>query len=68
MSFIGPEIEQTIGETLRLAVDRFRNEDAYTFADRRIGFHEADADSNVVARALLASGIRRGGCVAGVDG
>jgi fatty-acyl-CoA synthase len=56
--------ETTVGAFLAAAVARFGDREAWTFADRRIDFRTADAESDAVARALLASGVGRGDYVA----
>jgi fatty-acyl-CoA synthase len=56
--------EQTIGQALSDAVARYGEREAFTYADRRLSFRDVDAESDAVARALLASGIERGDYVA----
>jgi acyl-CoA synthetase (AMP-forming)/AMP-acid ligase II len=53
----------TIGAALTAAVERWGSREAYTFADRRLTFNDADAESDAIARALLL-GVRRGDYVA----
>jgi acyl-CoA synthetase (AMP-forming)/AMP-acid ligase II len=56
--------EQTIGQALSAAVARYGEREAFTYADRRLSFDDVDAESDKVARALLASGVKRGDYVA----
>ncbi len=56
--------EQTIGQALREAAARYGAREGFTFADRRLSFREVDAESDDVARALLALGVKRGERVA----
>ncbi len=52
--------DQTLGSALAGAVERYGDKEAYTFPGRRISFREADAESDSVARACLALGLKRG--------
>lgn len=52
--------DQTIGSALAGAVQRYGDKEGYTFPGRRISFREADADSDMFARACLALGLKRG--------
>jgi acyl-CoA synthetase (AMP-forming)/AMP-acid ligase II len=56
--------QETIGRALAEAVARFGDREAFTFADRRLSFHDAAVESDAVAAALLGAGIRRGDRVA----
>jgi acyl-CoA synthetase (AMP-forming)/AMP-acid ligase II len=56
--------EVTIPHALFEAVQRFGDREAFTFVDRRLTFRDIDAESDDVARALLAFGIGRGDRVA----
>jgi len=57
-------LERTIGRALNEAVERFGDREAFTFAERRLSFHDVDVESDEVARALLGLGIMRGDRVA----
>jgi fatty-acyl-CoA synthase len=56
--------EQTIGQALARAVERYGEKEAFTYPDRRLSFHDVDRESDAVARALLGFGIKRGDYVA----
>lgn len=56
--------EQTIGQALAAAVERWGEREAFTYVDRRLSFRDVERESDAVARALLDSGIARGDFVA----
>jgi fatty-acyl-CoA synthase len=55
---------QTIGQVLGRAAAHYGDREAYTFADRRLSFRDVDVESDAVARAFLAFGVKRGDRVA----
>jgi acyl-CoA synthetase (AMP-forming)/AMP-acid ligase II len=67
MSWIDALPDLTVGQALTGAVERFGDREVYTFAAvpaSRLTFREVDVSSDRVARALLASGVRRGDRIA----